>query len=496
MASHKKKSDKEWKKNLTEFAITGKFGRGQAPPANGNWYEEYTKVKACPITKQKNLVGNNTQGLFGMSTIKCTCGYDHKKTNNTINTNTTAAPTATTQSPPVIIPFGIPQKPQPMRSKFEVENVSNTIIKKGYFDLTIFAYSSGRCPHCNSTDIVSTSINSRLKIIHTLKKPRFIQGCGMKCNNPGCNGRGWQTYESTYVATLKKHLQQELNAIIVGASDGIDLDMLTQMRNGATAASIVKSSNANLVRWHDQLHSKYVTKCNEQINLGINVQVNTFPPLDPSWSTKSAVLLRGYLRDYLGVRDLLNREMAALLSEHALAMDHQYKCVKHAQGNDATQSFAVVGDGNLVIGYYAVPDSSLNWVKDALKEIVQRHGGILDDNSREVIERGQLPPVMFVDTGCCNGQLGGRNEANKMFYGMLKKLDTFHLINRVGREMNAEHPRKGNFLKLLSNCIFTRSKEDMDRLEAARAQGNIKNLTSSQQKSGMSVGGMNEYRRQ
>ena len=62
----------------------------------------------------------------------------------------------------------------------------------------------------------------------------------MKCNNPGCNGRGWQTYESTYVATLKKHLQQELNAIIVGASDGIDLDMLTQMRNGATAASIVE----------------------------------------------------------------------------------------------------------------------------------------------------------------------------------------------------------------------------------------------------------------
>lgn len=31
MASHKKKSDKEWKKDLTEYAITGKFGRGQAP---------------------------------------------------------------------------------------------------------------------------------------------------------------------------------------------------------------------------------------------------------------------------------------------------------------------------------------------------------------------------------------------------------------------------------------------------------------------------------
>ena len=223
MASHKKKSDKEWKKDLSEYAITGKFGRGQAPPANGKWYEEYTKVKACPITKQKNLVGNNTQGLFGMSTIKCTCGYDHKKKNNT--TNTTAAPTTTTQSPPVIIPFGIPKKPQPMRSKFEVENVSNTIIKKGYFNLTIFAYSSGRCPHCNSNDIVSTSINGRLKIIHTLKEPRFIQGCGMKCNNPNCNGRGWQTYESTYVATLKKHLQQELNAIIVEQNIKIELNV-------------------------------------------------------------------------------------------------------------------------------------------------------------------------------------------------------------------------------------------------------------------------------
>ena len=129
-----------------------------------------------------------------------------------------------------------------------------------------------------------------------------------------------------------------------------------------------------------------------------------------------------------------------------------------------------------------MPDSSMEWVKDAMQEIVKRHGAILDDNSREIIQQGNLPKLIFVDTNCCNGQAGGRNDANKLFYGMLKKLDPFHLINRIGREMNAEHPRKGSFLKMLSNCIFTRSKDDMDRLEAARRDGNVPTLNSAQQK--------------
>ena len=66
---------------------------------------------------------------------------------------------------------------------------------------------------------------------------------------------------------------------------------------------------------------------------------------------------------------------------------------------------------------------------------------------------------------------------------MLKKLDAFHLINRVGRQMNSEHPRKGNLISQLSQCIFTSSQEDTAALESARQEGNIANLSTSQKKS-------------
>ena len=112
---------------------------------------------------------------------------------------------------------------------------------------------------------------------------------GMKCNN--CDGSGWQTYEKTYVETLPKRQQKEVNAVIVGASDGIDHDLIIQMRNGATAASLEKSSNANLVRWHHQLQDDYEHRCKQAKSRGINVRDNTFPPIDPSFSAKSQVLM-------------------------------------------------------------------------------------------------------------------------------------------------------------------------------------------------------------
>ena len=60
---------------------------------------------------------------------------------------------------------------------------------------------------------------------------------------------------------------------------------------------------------------------------------------------------------------------------------------------------------------------------------------------------------------------------------MLKKLDAFHLINRIGRQINSEHPRKGNLTSQLSQCIFTSSQEDTAALESARQEGNIANLS-------------------
>lgn len=221
----------------------------------------------------------------------------------------------------------------------------------------------------------------------------------MKCRD--CTSSAWQTYEKTYVVSLPKIQQRELNAVVAGASDGIDHDIVVQMRCGSTAAQIQKTSEATLTVWHNQLMDDYTKRCKSSTSNGNNVVLRIFPPLDPTFSAKGPSIYRGYLRDYVHLKGELNREMASLISLYALSIDHQYKVAK--KGCKGYQSFCIVGDGGVVLGYYTVPDTNMQWVHNAMMEIVHRHGAILDDNSRHTIQQGKLPPLIFVDTNCCNG---------------------------------------------------------------------------------------------
>ncbi|KAL9189375.1 hypothetical protein ACHAXT_009050 [Thalassiosira profunda] len=174
--------------------------------------------------------------------------------------------------------------------------------------------------------------------------------------------------------------------------------------------------------------------------------------------------------------------MASILSVVALSIDHQRKVVKRAKGNDGTQSFAVVGDGNTVLAYVVVPDTNMTWAEQCMREILARHGATLaPDDCNRLVERGTLPPVVYVDCNCCNGKVGGRTDETAVLR-LLKLLDAFHAIQRIGKQINSEHDRKGRFMQQISACIFTRSDEDMRALEAARMAGNIRNLSTKQQK--------------
>ena len=44
---------------------------------------------------------------------------------------------------------------------------------------------------------------------------------------------------------------------------------------------------------------------------------------------------------------------------------------------------------------------------------------------------------------------------------MLKKLDVVHLIQRIGKETNSEHPCLENFLRQISKRIFPKVDEDV-----------------------------------
>ena len=491
--AHRKKDDNHWESFLEKYAREGRLGRGEAPGKTGKWYTKYKLINDCPVFKEMKKGGDPYQrNLLGVRVYQCTCTYDHKKKKNTID-NPTAAATATItnegeeeeEAPPQVVPLGdfAPLCKPTIPNNILLSGVRGRAYvlsgkDRGEYDLEVFGYVDGKCPHCNLDSIRAHSLNKSIKIIHTASGiPRWVLGIGMRCE--ACNGKGWQTYEATYMYTLQLWQRLKLNAVVVGASDGVDMDVIVPMRNGSSAAVMAKSCAANHKRKHSQLWSGYKSKC-DCARKRAKIEVAEYPPVNPSHYLSARSATKSMIRDFLACKDGLIREMATNVSEHALAIDHQYKITNRLERG--AQSFTVVGDGGVVLGYYVVPDANMDYVNVAMREIVTRHGASINEEDHRVIEQGGLPRTIYVDRDCCNGRPDGRNDDNKWFWGMLKKLDAFHLINRVMRETNSEHPRKGRWSLQLSSSIFTASKTDTRSLQAARAEGNITNLNSKQKK--------------
>ncbi|KAL7538191.1 hypothetical protein ACHAXR_008351 [Thalassiosira sp. AJA248-18] len=218
--------------------------------------------------------------------------------------------------------------------------------------------------------------------------------------------------------------------------------------------------------WHDQLKDDFDhwrEAAREAASLlGKTVVAEESPKIEDEdmkgWIAKKEVAMRAFIRDFLSVRDGLYCEMKSYWSEASLAIDHQAKAAKHAKGSDASQFFTVVADIGIVLGYYAVPNEDMEWVHEAMKEIVEQHGGKLDpDNHHRLLERGLLPSVVYLDKDCCNGKEGGGTEQNEYYYGMIKLRDGFHLITRIGRGINSDHDRKNKFMNQITRCIYTSS---------------------------------------
>ena len=171
------------------------------------------------------------------------------------------------------------------------------------------------------------------------------------------------------------------------------------------------------------------------------------------------------------------RELRTIVSSHGLAVDHQRKVVKRTLGGGVVgsggQTFTICGDFGLVCGVYVVPDTSLSWTKNAMSEVISRHESI----------GVAVPPSLYMDCGCCSGSLttAGSSTVNPgtsvaaLWRSTFKaKLDTMHLMLRIGREMNAEHPRRKKFLVDLSQAIFSQHEGDRQKLMEAREAANLR----------------------
>lgn len=320
--------------------------------------------------------------------------------------------------------------------------------------MTLFGPTSGKCPKCGGPVVSKCQQLSKVKIVHTNSVPQFIQELSMKC--AGCDF-GFTSYNKDYVDTLLQCIKFKLSTIIDGDAYGADMSLIRMMRNGIAAASIKSTCHANLHVVYSNWMIFYEHICQKKVGLGMKCLMVDFPLFPSEYVVKGPQLIRAFIRDYLSKQIYLLGEQAALVSEVALAMDHQWKVAQKILKRDEEingQSFLVVGDGGIILSYVIVPDTALKWVHNPMKELVRRHNG-------------KVLKLYYVDCNCCNGKLGGRSEKNMFWYGMLKCLDTMHCIMRIGNEINAKHPRKGNFLKQISRSIFVESPKDSERLAAA-----------------------------
>ena len=203
----------------------------------------------------------------------------------------------------------------------------------------------------------------------------------------------------------------------------------------------------------------------------VNVAPRDFPPFPSHYAPSRPHLTAMFVKDYWENKAHIMRELRAVLSNHTLAVDHQRKVVKRTLGGDVVghggQTFTICGDFGLICGVYVVPDTSLSWTKKAMSEVIDRHESV----------GVQVPRSLYMDCGCCSGKPGytrstssdtGTSIAAMWRSTFSVKLDAMHLMLRIGREMNAEHPRRKKFLIDLSHAIFVQHKVDRQQLMCAR----------------------------
>jgi len=361
--------------------------------------------------------------------------------------------------------YDFPFKPPTPRKKIsEVDGSQHWPSEtNSHHGLDTFCYYDGRCSFCGSSSMVFRKNTKVVKTILCNGRPRFVQSLLLKCRI--CN-KTTMAYDKSYIDTLSHEKKRELNAIISGQSYGIDMSLVRALRNGASADEVEQTARANL---YDDW-----SVCKRQHEES-DKQGQDYPPFPEEYVPKAAQLNKAFLRDMESERIWLKRELAALKSSLTLSIDCQVKvvkrCIKKEDGMGGIQALSIVGDFGLVLSHAVVPSDKKEYRTPAMEEVIARH----EDDP---------PKFCYVDKDCCNGKPGGRTEESKMYYRMEKKLDSRHLIARIGDTINQEHKRAAAFMSSLSECIFTSNVIDLGRLGAAceEQEGSFRSLTSRERK--------------
>jgi len=392
----------------------------------------------------------------------------------------------------------LPEKPKGFKSISDVRNVTKVVKEKGCFDLHIFGPTDGSCIYCGVNNMKGHN-QTNVRMAYTPGLPCFVQGVHLMC--VACS-RFCRSFDSKYVMTLPVH-RRTLPFFFHGSANGVSHQLIKLLRQGMPAKSIEHFARAELTAAYENMKSKYQHESVQAVQLGQARGYSPFPSLPDEFCPKSPALNEAFIADYCIHKDDLLRELKGIVSTYALAVDHKRGDVKRVamnaeKGDIGTQSFTIVGDLGLVLNYCIVPDTHGDWTDVALDEVVDRHGEA-------------CPGFLYVDCNCCNNKLS--SDAKKKLEGsagveqateeaasasdkvdnnmadgqaagrwrkkLKKVLDAMHLMNRIGRQMNMEHPRATPFMTKLSAALYHDSKEDTEMLESTRKKFGMK-LTQRQ----------------
>ena len=179
-----KKSPQQWAREFEEFAkrCDKSLRKGAAPRADDKiWKPAYDNIRKCPRQSRSQTLAMAFGQQPNHQAGGCTCGW-HDGTSELLKKYLPPpAPTANNTTARVAaaaahtVPFCIPTKPSPRKSIFDVRNQCTTYKTTGAFDLSVFGYTCGKCPHCHGTPSTDHDLNGSIKIIHTIDVPRFVQ---------------------------------------------------------------------------------------------------------------------------------------------------------------------------------------------------------------------------------------------------------------------------------------------------------------------------------
>lgn len=428
-------------------------------------------TRACPCVKSVSSCGDNCgctsdrcknqrkssdiRGFFQLpsnassedSSAPCIPNIpNHNSSEDNVNSSAQQLSSSTCSTQPSsthnYFPF-IP--PEPRKKVSEVNGKQHwPSDTNNHYELNTFSYYDGKCS-CGCMSMICDKNTKAVKAVLCNGRPRFMQSLSLKC--PNCN-KTTMAYEKSYVDTLSPTKKRELNAIITGRSHGIDMSLVRQLRNGSSAEEVENTARANLYDDWNCCKQQY-----ETAGLG-----QDFPPFPEKYVPKAEQLINAFLRDVGSERIWLKRELAAMKSSTALAIDCQVKVIKKrvkkgvGMGN-ACQALSIAGDFGIILSHVVVPSDMEKYRVKAMEEVVSRH---------------EMPPKFcYVDTNCCNGKPGGRTEDTKMYHGMEKKLDSTHLLMRIGEVVNPVHNRAAAFMRKLSEKIFSSNGSDLIKLGLA-----------------------------